>query len=165
MLAQQQPLQRELYALGRMRAARRVRALAALVVDRRGARAFGLDQIEFGDDAERGGFERHRARMDALAIGQRLGRQFAAGAVDLPVYVLAVDGVGAVGPFLLHPHQVREPRAVHVFVDHARRQRRHGGEGGVGVDRHVQNTSGPAGALRRVCGVAGGISRAGRSTA
>ena len=42
----------------------------------------------------------------------------------LAVAEAALDGVGGVLPFALHPLQVRQPRAVLVLVDHARRQRR-----------------------------------------
>ena len=53
------------------------------------------------------------------------GRQFSGRSIDTPVRSPALDRVGGFRPFTLHPLQVRESRAVLIFVDHPRWQQRH----------------------------------------
>ena len=69
--------------------------------------------------------------LEGLALGlRRLGlrlgwRELAAGLVHPPMDVAAFHRILRVVPFALHPHQIGEPRAVAVLVDHARGQQRH----------------------------------------
>jgi hypothetical protein len=63
--------------------------------------------------------------MDALAgIDVRRIGQSASRFVDPPVLEMPFHGIAGLRPFALHPFEVGEPRAVLVFVDHARRQER-----------------------------------------
>ena len=136
-LAQQESLHAELHPLGVVGAALDVRALAALVVDRRHAAAVRLDQVHAGNQAQALGGQRDRPRVQLLGlvdVGRR--RQLAAVAVDAPVRVASFDGVGRLDPLALDPLQVGQARAVDELVDHARRHewRRVGGDG---LDRRL----------------------------
>ena len=63
--------------------------------------------------------------MDALAgIGVRRIGQGAGRFIDPPVLETPFYCIAGLRPFALHPFEVREPRAVLVFVDHARGQER-----------------------------------------
>ena len=116
-----------------------MRALAALVIDRRHHAVLGLGDIELGDDAERGGGERHRPADDLVARRRFFGlerlrrRQRRVGLVDAGVNPMALGRVAGLRPFALRPHEIGEPRAIDELVDHPRRdQRRVADAGGAG---------------------------------
>ena len=119
-LPQQEPLHAELHPLGVVRPALDVRALAALVVDRRHLGAIRLDQIHARNQAQALRGQGDRARVQLLGLVHVGGRrQLPAVAVDPPVRVAALDGIGRLDPLALDPLQVGEPRAVDVLVDHS----------------------------------------------
>lgn len=117
-LAQQQALRAQLHPLGLPGAARHMRPLAALVIDRGDAAAFALDQIELADDAERLRAERHRERMNRLVLSGRR-RQFTAGPIHAAMPETAFDCIGRIRPFPRHPFQPGQAGAMDEFVQHA----------------------------------------------
>jgi hypothetical protein len=136
-------LNAELDQFGLVGAGRHVRALAALVVDRLYGTVLALDQIEFGDQPEPLGGQRHRARMDAILLADllRLG-QCPGPPIDAAMHPASLHRVGRVRPFALHPFEIREPRAILELVDHPRREirlirpQRRGREGELGLLVH-----------------------------
>jgi hypothetical protein len=80
--------------------------------------ALAFHEIELRGDPEARRAERDRTRMNTLAL-LRLLRQLAAARIHPLMLDLAVNGVGAVRELRLHPLEIREPRTVHILVDHA----------------------------------------------
>jgi hypothetical protein len=79
---------------------------AALVVDRLDRAVLALDQVELGNEVKPVGRQGHRARMDAVLLGDLFGLgQCPGGAVDPAMDAAPLDGVGILE-----------------FVDHPRRQ-------------------------------------------
>jgi hypothetical protein len=108
-----------------------MRALAFLGVDRSDAAVLALDQIHLGDDAELLGGKCHSAGGEVrLRIGLIRRRQAAAAGIDTHMRAPALLGIAGIGPLAIHPFEEGEPRAIDVFVDHARRQQRRLGGGG-----------------------------------
>ncbi len=126
-LLEQERLDAELDALRLVRTRLDVRTAAALDVDGRDLAVLDLDEIASGDEAQAVGAELQRTDGEGRGFGvELLGVRDRAGwSVAPPVADAAFDRVGRVGPLLLDPHQVGEPRTVDELVDHPRRQGRH----------------------------------------
>jgi len=96
---------------------------AALVVDRLDRALLALDQVELGNEVKPVGRQGHRARMDAVLLGDLFGLgQCPGGAVDPAMDAAPLDGVGRFRPLPLHPFEIGQPRPILEFVDHPRRQ-------------------------------------------
>ena len=126
-ILQDHGLKGDLDALGLVGALVDMRALAALVVDRRDLALLPFDDVHPGDGAEAFGGERDGARYEEwrrvvrLRAGRVWGGEPSRGAVDAGMRAPAVGGVTGLGPLPLDPHQIGEPWAVDPLVDHPRR--------------------------------------------
>ncbi len=123
MLLENHALRAKLHPLGIVGAARHVRTFPAFVVNGADAIAFALDQIHSRDETEAARRQRDGAGVNAFVVlcGRR---QVSAGFVHTPMRVSSLDRVHGIGPFALHPFEIRKTRAVLEFVDHASRQER-----------------------------------------
>ena len=129
-LLEQQRLEADLDALRLVDALRDMRALAALVVDRRHNAILRFGDIELGDDAQRRRGKRQRP-ADNLVARQRFAglqrlrrRKRRAGPVDAGVNAIALDRVTRLRPLALRPHEIGKPRAIDELVHHPRRNER-----------------------------------------
>ena len=123
-IAQEQSLGAKLHQLRLVGPSRNVRALAALVVDRRDAAPFTLQQVDLGAEAERLRREPHRALVDRLwgPAAVVLPLTTLPRPVDVAMLVAPVHRVVAVGELPLDPLEVAEARAVRELVEHANRE-------------------------------------------